>query len=349
MAEKFFLGGVTPGGFYTPLNALVNSTEYYTYILKGGPGTGKSSLMEKVARENESKEKVTRFYCSSDPDSLDAVVLNSSKVIIVDGTPPHIFEPLFPGVCQKIINLGECWKEELIKEKSKEIIDAIKRNKTFLKEAGDNNKILGNVCNERMELGKKYILSDRALESANELWNQIKKPCEKEKGEENIAILSVMTRYGYKTLLETIRNYSKVYVIKDDCFAAADMWLDILSKGALNEGFDVKVSTNLLFGNRVIEHLLIDELDAAFISSNILTRIQYPDARVIDCKNFYREDFIKEEAALKENESLIDELKNLSSKLMNDAKIIHDEIESYYIRAMDFDALNKMCMDKIKI
>ena len=28
---------------------------------------------------------------------------------------------------------------------------------------------------------------------------------------------------------------------------------------------------------------------------------------------------------------------------MNDAKAVHDELESYYIKAMDFDGLDRVC------
>ena len=65
MAEKFFLGGVTPSGFSTQLTELVCSRQYFTYILKGGAGTGKSSLMNRIFPElkletNEISEKLGR-------------------------------------------------------------------------------------------------------------------------------------------------------------------------------------------------------------------------------------------------------------------------------------------------
>ncbi len=112
------MGGNTPSGFFTPLGEFVNSKEYHTFILKGGPGTGKSTLMKKIAGKFESSEKVSVFYCSSDPDSLDAVVLHTSGVVIVDGTAPHVFDPLYPGLFQTIINLGRSWNEESLQERS---------------------------------------------------------------------------------------------------------------------------------------------------------------------------------------------------------------------------------------
>ena len=85
MSEKYFLGAMTQNGFSTEFGKIMADKEYFTFILKGGAGTGKSSLMKKIAAEFEPTEDVTRFYCSSDPASLDAIVLHTSKAIICDG------------------------------------------------------------------------------------------------------------------------------------------------------------------------------------------------------------------------------------------------------------------------
>jgi len=89
MSEKYFLGAMTQNGFSTEFGKIMADKEYFTFILKGGAGTGKSSLMKKIAAEFEPTEDVTRFYCSSDPASLDAIVLHTSKAIICDGTAPR--------------------------------------------------------------------------------------------------------------------------------------------------------------------------------------------------------------------------------------------------------------------
>ena len=46
------------------------------YLIKGGPGTGKSSLMRRVAGEAEKRGYGVEYYrCSSDPTSLDAILI----------------------------------------------------------------------------------------------------------------------------------------------------------------------------------------------------------------------------------------------------------------------------------
>ena len=50
MSEKYFLGAMTQNGFSTEFGKIMADKEYFTFILKGGAGTGKSSLMKKIAR-----------------------------------------------------------------------------------------------------------------------------------------------------------------------------------------------------------------------------------------------------------------------------------------------------------
>ena len=87
----FFLGANSAHGFvsyfkdvYDPLDS------WQSYIIKGGPGTGKSSLIRRVISEMaKNKQNVEIVPCSSDPASLDAAVFPDIKACIMDGTAPH--------------------------------------------------------------------------------------------------------------------------------------------------------------------------------------------------------------------------------------------------------------------
>ena len=85
----------------------------HLYVIKGGPGTGKSHFMREVARyARERGYTVTEYACSSDPASLDGVWLTrdgSPSIALLDGTPPHVREPALPGVKEEIVNLGAFW------------------------------------------------------------------------------------------------------------------------------------------------------------------------------------------------------------------------------------------------
>lgn len=65
--KTYFLGCSTPDGFLTHLKDDISSESYITYIIKGGPGTGKSSMMKKIANELLCYDTPELYYCSSDP------------------------------------------------------------------------------------------------------------------------------------------------------------------------------------------------------------------------------------------------------------------------------------------
>lgn len=88
----YFLGANSPTGFYSLYDQLIDpAAAEDIFILKGGAGCGKSSLMRKVARAMEDKGLAVEYIqCSGDPESLDGVVIPALKTAIVDGTAPHV-------------------------------------------------------------------------------------------------------------------------------------------------------------------------------------------------------------------------------------------------------------------
>ena len=88
---QYFLGGNTPTGFYSLYHQLSDPTRMRAlYIIKSGPGSGKSSLMRRVERRaKEAGLETEQVLCSGDPDSLDAVILPRLRAALVDGTSPQ--------------------------------------------------------------------------------------------------------------------------------------------------------------------------------------------------------------------------------------------------------------------
>ncbi len=119
--RKFFAGGNTAYGFYSLFDHIMKDKKGTFIVLKGGPGTGKSTLMGKLGeRILEKGVDVEYFYCSSDSPSLDGIAAPSLKFAVIDGTPPHAMDLKLPGVYDEIINLGEFWdKSKLMPHRDK--------------------------------------------------------------------------------------------------------------------------------------------------------------------------------------------------------------------------------------
>ena len=82
----------------------------HLYIIKGGSGTGKSHLMRQIAQAALTRGLAVDYYhCSSDPSSLDGILLPALSIGVLDGTAPHTHDPIYPGVTDEIINVGDFW------------------------------------------------------------------------------------------------------------------------------------------------------------------------------------------------------------------------------------------------
>ena len=131
--EKHFLASANScDGFKNCFSSISPFSNGFTYILKGGPGTGKSTIIKRFAKNYLKKGySVEYFYCSSDPKSLDGVRIKEKNISIVDGTAPHITEATMPEIKEKIINVGAFISPEIKKYKKVIELNLSKKQKCF--------------------------------------------------------------------------------------------------------------------------------------------------------------------------------------------------------------------------
>lgn len=106
MNTEFFAGVNTENGFKGYLEEYFRDADRL-YIIKGTPGSGKSTLMKRLASDCEKKGfLVWRILCSSDPASLDGIYLPEKRTGIADGTSPHVLEPKYPLAKEILFDTG---------------------------------------------------------------------------------------------------------------------------------------------------------------------------------------------------------------------------------------------------
>ena len=335
---SFFLGCPTQDGFVTNIHSLIASEGYFTYIIKGGPGTGKSSLMKLSASSLKELDKPELYFCSSDPGSLDAVIFPRLKVIIIDGTAPHVVEPEYPGASQSIVNLGECWKPELLKESKRDIISATRRNLKYHALVRRYLKVIASLNEDLMSIGENCMNIEKLDSYCERLAQKLlckKSQKSKTAGETFYKQISSVTPEGVLTLSQSFEGMS-IYAVDDALFSVSDRLLKAISKRATECGYDVTVGTSVFHGGKVYKELIIPELKTAFING------KHESAAKINALRFYDKWALKEKKGrILFDRGIAAEFINEAVQALKSAKAVHDELESYYIRAMDFDEVTK--------
>lgn len=126
-ATYVFPGANTSRGYRSFFREGLKGLEQ-VFILKGGPGCGKSTLIRSLGNELQEQGYDVEFWqCSADTDSLDGVVIPELKAAVVDGTAPHAIDPAYPGAVEELVDLGACWDRAALRRQKEQIVELSKR------------------------------------------------------------------------------------------------------------------------------------------------------------------------------------------------------------------------------
>lgn len=133
--ERYFAAANSGEGFYSFFGEVFDRKQLdKIYLLRGGPGTGKSTLMKKIGKRAEAEGLSVHYVpCSSDIDSLDGVIIPEKSTAIFDATAPHSAEPSYPGAVEVTAELYPALSTIALCGKRDEIIafsDTAKRETT---------------------------------------------------------------------------------------------------------------------------------------------------------------------------------------------------------------------------
>ena len=340
----FFLGANTPFGFVSHFDEMLNPEAMdKLYIMKGGPGTGKSTILKKISKSALKKEKnMELIHCSSDPDSLDGIVFNDIRTCVLDGTSPHVIDPKYPGAFDAIFNIFDCIDEKALGKNRKKIIELFEairvlheRSARFLSAAGSLLTDTYRISAETMDPSKIERLASRIAKR--------EMPHKNRKSSEKIRFLSAITPDGPVFFQNTVSTVcDKLYVITDEYGAASRALLSSIRNYALHSGYDIITCYCPMSPNEKIEHVFIPQLKLGFCTSNKHHRIEFKEAKKMHARRFYDMEKLKaKKRRIAFNKKAASELIAETVKIMKQAKELHDELEKEYIAAMDFAKLDQ--------
>ncbi|NLZ92701.1 MAG: hypothetical protein GX922_01595 [Firmicutes bacterium] len=352
IATKYFAGANTCRGFYSLFHYIPTEKTKRFLILKGGPGTGKSTLMKQIATQALAAGKQTEmFYCSSDHDSLDAVSIPALGIAIVDGTAPHIIEPTIPGAYDEIINLGDFWNVSALQPEKEIISDLMRQNSNWFKQAYQYLKEAAVVAEKLRWLMAQAMDFNGIRKLIHQLVTELTAalPPADGPGKERHLFGSAITPAGlvnlYPSILQTVKNF---YYLTGDPGSGKSYLLEQIRQAVLRAGHDVHVY-RCSFDPERLDAVVIPAIDTAFVKLTYphtfsLNPLQPVDKQItLSLGRYAKPSLLKHYAAERsENMERFWYLLEKAVEMIKAAKKNHDLLESYYVKAMDFERLTKV-------
>ncbi len=232
--NNYYAAANTFNGFVSDFDKAFDSRKFEViYILKGGPGTGKSTIMKDISGHFQSDGYHTEnIYCSSDTKSLDGVIIkrNQKSAAVVDGTAPHLFDPKYPGAVEIIVNLLYSMDVNNYSLDKAQIIKLSEEKSEAYKDAYSYLKIAGTIYDRIIEIFKQNKIYNMA-EMIIDDYNLIDFNSSLYTSETIVRRLSAFGKDGYikpavndKLLVRSIRGdgfseYVIMNIIKDKCIS----------------------------------------------------------------------------------------------------------------------------------
>lgn len=348
-ATNYFLGGNTSRGFFSHFNYIISQENAIKIIaLKGGPGTGKSSLMKKVGKYYLDKGCDVEFHhCSSDDNSLDGVLIKPLNVALLDGTAPHIIDPVNPGAVDDIVNMAVCLNDKALRANKESILD-------INNQIGKSFKRAYRYFGAAKHLYEDWYLFNKEALNTYEL-NILKENLKNEILPNSLSALGVkrhlfatgFTPNGIITYIDNIiEPLDNIYILKGDPGTGKTEVLNYIADEATRRGFDVEILHTPLIPEN-IEHLIIPDLSLAIVTSNRITNKDF-QGTLFDMNTLLNEETLNpNEDKIKESSDLFYELLNKGLNCINESKSLHDILESYYVPNMNFKKADEIFLDII--
>ncbi len=336
---QYFLGANSPSGFYSLYHQLSEPTQFRSvYLIKGGPGSGKSTLMRRVERHAQAMGLQTeQILCSGDPDSLDGVILPQLNVALVDATAPHVVEPVCPGVVERYIDLSGFYDRAGLQPLKEDILAATSEYQGHYKRVYRCLGAAGELRQNITELlDTEAVQQKLAKRAAGIIGRELKKASDGTSWASQ-RFLSAVTHKGLITLWDTVSTQAnRVYELVDSYGLSHHLLAPILT-AALAGGHDSVACPDPMAPNR-LAHLIFPSLSLAFVTSTPEAPWPYHSFRRL------RIDSMTDSELCRIHRPRIRFTKRVASALMEDgvsgltqAKTAHDRLERLYNPYVDFD------------
>lgn len=342
LVSRFFLGANSPGGFSSLYGGFTDPDAETLYILKGGPGCGKSTMMKKIAAAAEGAGlRVELIHCSGDPDSLDGVKIPARGIAYVDGTSPHVVEPSFAGAQGVYVNLGAFYDREALLAVREDIARLTRVYKAQYDRAF---RLLAGAAalNETPTVPPED--GSNALRRVRSLLRRELRGAPQGDGALTRRFLSAWSCQGHVTLWDTVPALCERVWVLDNDLGLGTAALEEAAQACRRQGLRVVACMDPMEPQK-IEHLLVPEAGFALVTQTTGHPCPLKPYRHL------RLDASSDKslrAAAKRARKLRAPLLDEALSALKEAKALHDQLEALYIPNTDFSGVDKLTRRHIR-
>lgn len=340
-----FPGAVTSQGFYSLYHYMIQQNANHIFVLKGGPGVGKSTFMKKIGQTMLARGYDIEYHCcSSDNGSVDGVVIPDLKIALLDGTAPHIVDPKNPGAVDEIVNLGEYWNEAMIKQSRKEILACNAKVSDYFQRA----YFALQEAKVALDEWKYYTRSYQDWSEINQMTLRIEKEIfktmPKNQGNERHLFAWAHTPQGKTEFIDTLLpDTDTLYMLKGQPGIGKSTFLARIAERALTYGLDVQYYHNTLDPAKH-DLIILPDLRIAFvINSEPYSYTPKFDGKIItvDFEQSLNTAQLMEDCGKEIRDCQVRVNQHIERALghSKNAKATHDLMETYYVPAMNFSGI----------
>ncbi len=330
----YFAGGNTPLGFYSYYDEVLPPAQAQkTIYIKGGPGTGKSTLMKQLGAHWAKQGHLVEFlHCSGDPVSLDGVVVREKGWSVLDATAPHAQDPKLLGAVDLIFDPGRFVDASVVKPHRERLLELTAAKKACYARAYRYLSMAGTLFSAMTEQQEKALHPNVVAQTAQTFYEEFfaHLPLKENRGRLRHAFARAITPMGVMGYFDTLFDGNEVYVLRTENRVGADGAFKQIAEMALARGISVQAYCSPLFPEK-IEHLVLKELNLA------ITTEALPCKNAIDLMDSARLEQVNR--SLSGDSELFNLLLERTVVALRCAKEEHARIEEILIPSMDFEGM----------
>lgn len=344
MQNRYFAASNSSRGFKNYFKEVFSDADLL-YVVKGGPGTGKSSFMKHCSKRAEERGyAVENFCCSSDADSLDGVLIfdGERKIGVLDGTAPHTWEPKLVGAVERTVNLGEFWNEKMLESQKNEIMALTRKKETAYNKAYTYLRSCGNLRTVVDMLLRDVVDTQKLCASAERLADGYGRVKNRKMTRSTPALIDAVTMKGIVHLDTFESRAERIFKIGTTYGVGHILLKEILER--LNaKGVQAKVAYDAICP-WLVNGIFVEDDKTAYVLSDASLDFEESTEheKTVNTKRFINPDELRNaRREIRYAEKLSSGALEGALHALSEVNVYHFLLEDIYKNAMDFKSLGE--------